>query len=87
MSMAAASPDQNGWFPASAPRRDTRNVLAHGARLVAGFGLLTVADAGWAHAIDVISLFGLMALGFVASPPDEIAKDDPGGSPAGPDAA
>ncbi len=55
--------------------------------LVAGFGLLTVADAGWAHAIGVIALFGFMALGFVASRPDEIAKDDAGGSPAGPDAA
>lgn len=60
---------------------------AAAACLVAGFGLLTVADPGWAHAIGVISLFGFIALGFVASRPDEIANDGAGGSPAGQDPA
>jgi hypothetical protein len=47
-----------------------------GAGLVAGFGLLTVADAGWAHAIGVLSLAGLIALGFLAARPDRIAKHE-----------
>jgi hypothetical protein len=31
-----------------------------------GFGLLTVADAGWAHGIGVTALFGFMVAGFLA---------------------
>jgi cytochrome d ubiquinol oxidase subunit II len=40
-----------------------------GACLLAGIGLLTVADAGWAHAIGVLSLFAFAILGFVAVGP------------------
>jgi hypothetical protein len=31
-----------------------------------GFGLLTVADAGWAHAVGVTALFAFMVAGFLA---------------------
>ncbi len=34
--------------------------------LIAGFGLLTVADAAWAHAIGVVSLFVFVVTGFGA---------------------
>jgi cytochrome d ubiquinol oxidase subunit II len=41
--------------------------------LVAGSGLLTVADAGWAHVPGIVSLLVFIALGFLASQPDQIA--------------
>jgi cytochrome d ubiquinol oxidase subunit II len=34
--------------------------------LIAGFGLLTLADAGWAHAIGVVCLFAFVVTGFGA---------------------
>jgi cytochrome d ubiquinol oxidase subunit II len=34
--------------------------------LIVGFGLLTVADAGWAHAVGVTALFAFMVAGFLA---------------------
>jgi cytochrome bd ubiquinol oxidase subunit II len=39
--------------------------------LIVGFGLLTVADAGWAHAVGVAALFAFMAVGFLALFPAE----------------
>lgn len=44
-----------------------------GACLIAGFGLLTVAEAGWAHAIGVICLLAAVTLGFVAAAPAALA--------------
>jgi cytochrome d ubiquinol oxidase subunit II len=43
-------------------------LLARGAAafLIAGIGLLNVADARWAHAVGVISLFGFVISGFLA---------------------
>jgi cytochrome bd ubiquinol oxidase subunit II len=42
-----------------------------GACLLAGFGFLTIAEAGWAHAIGVFALLAFVAVGFlVALPPD-----------------
>jgi cytochrome d ubiquinol oxidase subunit II len=39
--------------------------------LIAGIGLLTVAETAWAHALGVVSLLGFVALGFPAAlPPD-----------------
>jgi cytochrome d ubiquinol oxidase subunit II len=35
--------------------------------LLAGFGLLTVAQAGWAHAVGIVSLFAFIAIGFFAA--------------------
>jgi cytochrome d ubiquinol oxidase subunit II len=37
--------------------------------LIVGFGLLTVADAGWAHAVGVTALFTFMVAGFLALAP------------------
>ncbi len=41
--------------------------------LLAGFGLLTVAEAGWAHAIGVVALFGFIVCGFFAIVPAQLA--------------
>jgi cytochrome d ubiquinol oxidase subunit II len=40
--------------------------------LIAGIGLLTVAEAAWAHALGVVSLFGFVALGFPAALPPTV---------------
>jgi cytochrome d ubiquinol oxidase subunit II len=39
--------------------------------LIAGFGLLTVAGAAWAHALGVTALVAFIAVGFLALAPDE----------------
>lgn len=39
--------------------------------LLAGFLLLTVADAGWAHALGIVCLFGFVCFGFPAALPTE----------------
>jgi cytochrome d ubiquinol oxidase subunit II len=46
--------------------RSGRLARAAVACLLAGFGLLNVADAGWAHAVGVVCLLGFIALGFRA---------------------
>ncbi|MFL6067968.1 MAG: cytochrome d ubiquinol oxidase subunit II [Gaiellaceae bacterium] len=40
--------------------------------LIAGIGLLTAAEAAWAHALGVVSLFGFVALGFPATLPPNV---------------
>jgi cytochrome bd ubiquinol oxidase subunit II len=47
-----------------------------GACLLAGFGFLTVAEAGWAHAIGVVALLGFLLLGFGAVSPTQLALQD-----------
>jgi cytochrome d ubiquinol oxidase subunit II len=42
--------------------------------LLAGVGFLTVADAGWAHAVGVVALLGFVAVGFTAFAPADIAE-------------
>jgi cytochrome d ubiquinol oxidase subunit II len=39
--------------------------------VIVGFGLLTVANAGWAHAVGVIALFAFVVAGFLALVPGE----------------
>ena len=46
---------------------------AAGACLLAGFGFLTIAEAGWAHAIGVVALLGFLVCGFLAIVPGELA--------------
>jgi len=46
------------------------------ASLIAGFGFLTVAEAGWAHAIGVLALLGFLVFGFLAAAPAELAAGD-----------
>ena len=70
-----------GGAPAASPRpADVVAALrpglfgrAAGASLIAGVGLLTVAEAPWAHAIGVVSLLGFVVLGFAAVGPTELA--------------
>ncbi len=56
---------------ASAPGLLARSA---GACFVAGLGFLTAADASWAHAIGVASLFAFIVLGFLAVAPSELAR-------------
>jgi cytochrome d ubiquinol oxidase subunit II len=39
--------------------------------LIVGFGLLTVANAAWAHALGVTALFAFVVAGFLALAPAE----------------
>jgi cytochrome d ubiquinol oxidase subunit II len=55
-----------GLLPASAGGLVARGAAA---ALAAGIGLLTVADAGWAHAAGVVALFAFVVLGFLATAP------------------
>lgn len=60
------------------------------ALLVSGVGFLTVADAGWAHAVGVVALVGFIVVGFIAVAPAQIAQlapAEPPGGPPGPGAA
>jgi cytochrome bd ubiquinol oxidase subunit II len=49
-------------------------VRAAGATLLAGIGLLNVAEAGWAHAVGVICLIAFVVLGFGAVAPAQVAE-------------
>jgi cytochrome d ubiquinol oxidase subunit II len=44
-----------------------------GACLLIGFATLTVAEAGWAHAIGVLALLGFLCTGFLAIVPAQLA--------------
>jgi cytochrome d ubiquinol oxidase subunit II len=48
-------------------------VRSSGACLIAGIGLLTAAEAAWAHAAGVVSLFSFIVLGFIAVAPARLA--------------
>jgi cytochrome bd ubiquinol oxidase subunit II len=54
------------------------NLLARvaGALLLTGFATLTVAEAGWAHAIGICALLGFMVTGFFAIVPAQLAELD-----------
>jgi cytochrome bd ubiquinol oxidase subunit II len=41
--------------------------------LLIGFGALTIAEAGWAHAIGVLALLGFLCVGFLAIVPAQLA--------------
>jgi cytochrome d ubiquinol oxidase subunit II len=60
----------------SGPRWGTRTAVAC---LVAGIGLLTIADAAWAHAIGVLFLLGFIIAAFLAIVPAALA--DPATNP------
>jgi cytochrome bd ubiquinol oxidase subunit II len=42
---------------------------------IAGFGLLTLATAGWAHAVGVVCLLGVVVVGFLAVAPWVLASE------------
>ena len=48
-----------------------------GALLLAGVGLLTIADAGWAHAVGVLSLLAFIVVGFLSATPAQLAAQEP----------
>ncbi len=47
-----------------------------GACLIAGIGLLTIAESEWAHAIGVVALLAFVVVGFAAIRPAELATAD-----------
>ena len=57
------APAGTAGLPHVAPRLLVRSAAAC---LVVGFGLLTVADAAWAHAVGLVCLFAFVVLGFGA---------------------
>jgi hypothetical protein len=50
--------------------------------LVAGIGLLNVADAGWAHTVGVVALFGFIVAAFLAIVPAVLSGEDTPAPPA-----
>jgi len=68
---APVVPPGAGGLPIASPSRARIAV----ALLVVGIGLLNAADAGWAHAIGVVSLFGFMIVAFAAIVPRALATD------------
>ncbi|MEA2256854.1 MAG: cytochrome bd ubiquinol oxidase subunit, partial [Solirubrobacteraceae bacterium] len=64
-------PTATGLLAASLDRALVRAALAC---LIAGVGLLNVADAGWAHAVGVVALLAFVVLGFRAALPLEPAE-------------
>jgi cytochrome d ubiquinol oxidase subunit II len=75
-----AIPEREREPPAGKPLDGRPGLMgrAAAALLVAGFGLLNVAEAGWAHAIGAVCLLGFVVTGFAAAVPLERAA---GGSP------
>ncbi|HWE33683.1 MAG TPA: cytochrome d ubiquinol oxidase subunit II [Solirubrobacteraceae bacterium] len=67
--------DQIVRSPSGRPSRIATSLLARVsiACLIAGFGLLTVADARWTHAIGVVSLLGFVVTAFLALAGSEVA--------------
>jgi cytochrome bd ubiquinol oxidase subunit II len=59
-------------LPHVAPRLLVRSAAAC---LVVGFGLLTVADAAWAHAVGLVCLFAFVVLGFGAIVIPQLGED------------
>ncbi|HTZ85820.1 MAG TPA: cytochrome d ubiquinol oxidase subunit II [Solirubrobacteraceae bacterium] len=47
-----------------------------GALLLTGFGTLTIAEAGWAHAIGICALLGFIVVGFFAIVPAQLAESE-----------
>jgi cytochrome d ubiquinol oxidase subunit II len=76
----ASAADTGSGSPASLARqivaasRTGLAARAAGAAFVVGFGTLTLADAGWAHVIGVLSFFCFIGLGFVAVAPAALAE-------------
>jgi len=62
--------------PADVLRQSRSGLLGRlaGACLIAGFGFLTVADAGWAHAVGVLALGAFVVLGFMAIVPGALEE-------------
>jgi cytochrome d ubiquinol oxidase subunit II len=55
---------------------------AAGAALALGVGLLTIAEAGWAHAVGVVALLAFVVLGTAAALPAFLEPDEAAASPS-----
>jgi cytochrome d ubiquinol oxidase subunit II len=67
---APAAPAIGELLSASTPGLFARGAAAC---LLAGFGFLTLAEAGWAHALGVLALLGFIVCGFLADVPAQLA--------------
>ncbi len=67
----ARAPDAKTIVEATASGLLTRSAFAC---VIAGIGLLTVADSSLAHAVGVVCLLAFVVLGFAAIRPTEIAQ-------------
>jgi cytochrome d ubiquinol oxidase subunit II len=76
---AEPTPPARAVLSASAPGLLGR--IAGGC-LIAGIGLLTAAEAGWAHAAGVLCLAGFIVSGFIAVAPAELAAASAENRPA-----
>ena len=79
------SADGGSVDPRNGPVRTPRLHPARAGRLataclIGGFGFLTVAEAGWAHAIGVTMLLAAIALGLAAAAPRLLEDDESDGS-------
>jgi cytochrome bd ubiquinol oxidase subunit II len=77
LTLARRLTGQERLAAAAATRQSLRTTTARSARLaaaslIAGIGLLTVADAGWAHGLGAVSLLAFVACGYCA-----LLHDDP----------
>jgi cytochrome d ubiquinol oxidase subunit II len=72
----ASADDAAGRFAPASGRHPAPGLPARaaGACLLAGVGLLTIADAGWAHAAGVVCLLGFVVFGVAAVAPTELAE-------------
>jgi cytochrome d ubiquinol oxidase subunit II len=80
--------ESTSWAASGRPRTSNPRLIARaaGGCLIAGIGLLTLADAGWAHAIGVLCLLGFMVAAFLAIVPRALADQTERlpASPSGP---
>lgn len=72
-SVAPASSGAAGLLSASAAGLLARVAAAC---LLVGFGTLTIAEAGWAHAIGICALLGFVVAGFFAIVPAQLAEPE-----------
>jgi cytochrome d ubiquinol oxidase subunit II len=72
---ASGAPAQSAGqvLSASIPRLRSRVAVAC---LIAGVGLLNVAEAQWAHALGVVSLFGFIVIGFLTLIPGTLGHEE-----------
>jgi cytochrome d ubiquinol oxidase subunit II len=66
--------------PGVRPRLLARLAIAF---LIAGLGLLNVADASWAHAVGVVSVAGFIVAGFLAVISDGLRSEEAAPSQGG----
>jgi cytochrome d ubiquinol oxidase subunit II len=73
----ASDPDRSGPVTDAAARfSDGLRARVAVALLIAGIGLLNVAEAGWAHAIGVVCLLAFVVTGFAAIVPRALAAEE-----------